>query len=282
MSLVPDEVRVGLKDINHINHITDKTKNNKLSIQKDEPKRISEIYIVNNLNPESIFIQVNPNHCKLNKKPKQSLTIIPSNESYSIPVYVDKKHHMMFITVYVQDNVTNKLICLCNSLQMNRKFIEIKRDKNGHYIIVPTHYMTGHSEISDVDSLFVSWPKYLANAMKNNGWNDSNLWSEISKQDLIDMGFKRGHQIRFFYEYNKIIAKDKTKENNNDNIIVKMLTKWNISLYLISSMLQNGWNNPEDWEKITDENFKQMNFKDGHIVKFKKHIKLKSHTMFKF
>eukprot|EP01084_Bolivina_argentea_P263964 446971_1 len=260
-------------------------------------KIIFEVYVNNNLNPESILIQIKSNHeimdnehllpndkilhSKSDEKQcefKQQTSLpsnyvrISSNGSYSIPVRVDNKYQISFITVYVEDSITNKLSCICNNLQMNRQFIEINRDTNNQFII------TSKSGVSNVDSLFASWslPKHLANAMKNHGWNDSKLWNEISKQELIKMGFQSGHQMRFFNESNKMI------ENKHMNAIVKMLNSWNIPINLVSNMFENGWNNPEDWEDISDEQFKQMNFKDGHIVKFKKHIKLKSHTMFKF
>eukprot|EP01084_Bolivina_argentea_P128848 227670_1 len=112
-------------------------------------KRIFKVYVNNNLDAESILIQIKSNeeimdsddilandkilHNKPNKKQPElnsqkslphNYIRISSNESYSIPVHIHK-HQISFITVYVEDSITNKLSCICNNWQTNRRFIEI-------------------------------------------------------------------------------------------------------------------------------------------------------------
>eukprot|EP01083_Nonionella_stella_P183715 664675_1 len=55
-------------------------------------------------------------------------------QSLPMPVVMVKNgnSYIVFLTVYVEDSVSNKIICLANQLPINRQNIEIKRAENGN------------------------------------------------------------------------------------------------------------------------------------------------------
>ncbi len=59
---------------------------------------------------------------------------IAPSQSLPIPIVINNGNNIAFLTCYVEDLMSNKVICLANQLQINRQNIEIKRSKNGHHI----------------------------------------------------------------------------------------------------------------------------------------------------
>eukprot|EP01084_Bolivina_argentea_P135433 238636_1 len=273
--------------------------------------QIFEINVINNLERESILVQIkselnykrdipiqhqpqlqplitttNDNHNKqeepsiiepvINKEKTGFVRIAPF-QSLPIPALISNgigicpKDHITyaFITVYVEDITSSKLICLANQLQINRQNIEIKRSQNGNIVIKAICYTQ-----NPIDNLLYSWgiPQYLINSMKNNGWDNISLWHEITETDLIDMGFQRGHRLIFFDKFTDLL-------HNQTNVLKYVLKSWNLPIYLYSNMVENGWIDPSDWSEITDSQFKKMSFKDGHIIKFRKQIKNDHHLL---
>merc|ERR1712113_515007 len=116
-----------------------------------------EIYVENNLTPESILVKVicadtyyvmiengsdlpvakaeqkypSDNNAIFGNTPVEFVRI-PSNESYSIPVSAQNKYRIIFITVYVEDLSTKNLLCIADNYPTNRRIIEIKRNTHKH------------------------------------------------------------------------------------------------------------------------------------------------------
>eukprot|EP01084_Bolivina_argentea_P052257 95990_1 len=202
------------------------------------------------------------NNCNNFNYLNPGFVIIAPLESYSIPIIVNNHYDLPLITVYVENVITNEPICVSNQFPINRDFIEINESPKSKKIII---ILQNNSKFeTEIDTLFSEWclPPYLRNAMKNNGWSCISMCSEITNQDLIEMGFKKGHRMKFFHNYYTMI----------NHIVYKIFKLWQLPLYLCSQIIDQGWSDPNHWNKITDQQLINMTFNDGHIVKFKKNI----------
>eukprot|EP01084_Bolivina_argentea_P228574 386024_1 len=111
--------------------------------------------------------------------------------------------------------------------------------------------------------------------MKQSGWDNIDLWEELTEIHLIKMGFKDGHRAKFNYEYLKYkMRKGKIEKKFT---FKNLLREWNLPIYLFDNMREMGCDDIDLWSQITDEQFKELGFKFGHIMKFKKHIKDNAH-----
>eukprot|EP01084_Bolivina_argentea_P143311 251709_1 len=71
---------------------------------------------------------------------------IVCRQSLSIPVIVDSKSQIVYITVYIEDCKTRNRICIANALQINRQHIEIKRNlENNDIMLQPAEKNTSYS-----------------------------------------------------------------------------------------------------------------------------------------
>eukprot|EP01084_Bolivina_argentea_P261838 442641_1 len=191
-------------------------------------------------------------------------------QSLSIPVIVENESQVVYITVYCSNDECERIV-IANQLQINRQLVEIRRNKITNDIEIAPESET-NGKYTNYRKLLLEWglPEYLCDAMKNCGWHNPKYWDDITERHLIEMGFKAGHRIIFNNEYIKYkMKKDIIK---NQLSYKNLLKEWNIPIYLFDNMKENGWDDLYLWHKIDDNDLKQMQFKKGHIEKFKKYV----------
>eukprot|EP01084_Bolivina_argentea_P290600 499207_1 len=123
-----------------------------------------------------------------NKKIDPGFVRISAGQSLAIPVVVESEAQVVYITVFAV-NVQGEKYVIANSLQINSQHIEVKiNPQNNDIILVPVKQVGGFRD------LLLSWhiPQSICDSFKNCGWDDPELWNEITENDLISMGFKRG------------------------------------------------------------------------------------------
>eukprot|EP01084_Bolivina_argentea_P017160 32048_1 len=159
---------------------------------------------------------------------------ITALQSLSIPVIVQNESQVVYITVFV-DDFNGKQLCIANQLQINRQHIKIIRNKMRNEIsIIPESDINNNN--NKYRKLLLKWgiPEYLCDAMKSCGWDNHKLWDEIQTEDLIKMGFKKGHCIKFQNGYGNL----KALENIFDNKLnyKYLLKKWDLPSYISDNM----------------------------------------------
>eukprot|EP01084_Bolivina_argentea_P143312 251710_1 len=237
---------------------------------------VSKSKATSNLNTTSN--EYNKNNSSTSLSELENNKIIPgfvrvaAHQSLSIPVIVENESQIVYITVYINDYKSNQCVPIANALQINSQHVEILRNiKNNDIIIQPVKQIGGFRD------LLLSWhlPQSLCDSMKNCGWDDPELWNEITENDLIRMGFKRGHRTKF----NKYYERWKTFQNWVDNKIEykDLLNKWKIPNMIADNMKNSGWDDIHLWHQINDDDFEKMKFDRGHKIKFKSYIKDNQH-----
>eukprot|EP01084_Bolivina_argentea_P311104 538474_1 len=210
-------------------------------------------------------------------------------QSLSIPVIVENESQVAYITVYYF-NMGGYEIFLANGLQINRQIIEIGRNDNTKEIEISPKSRTS-GKYNDFRNHLLKWglPEYLCDAMKQCGWDDTNLWEDITNTDLMIMGFKRGHRIKFNKSYiNFKMMSDRIDKKLSYKDLLQVhdsiMQVWTIPIHLYRNMKENGWDDVYLWYKLIDENaqqnkyeeLKNMGFKMGHIEKFKLNVNEKN------
>ena len=74
----------------------------------------------------------------------------------------------------------------------------------------------------------------LCDAMKKCGWSEPKLWHEITENDFVKMGFKKGHIKAFNHKYTEW---KKMYDWIDDKLTFKSLfEKWKLPNYLYDNM----------------------------------------------
>ena len=191
-------------------------------------------------------------------------------QSLTIPVIVENESQVVYVTVYCIDEQGERIV-IANQLQINRQLVEVRRNKMTNHIEISTESETG-GKYTNFRRILLDWgiPEYLCDAMRNCGWHNPKYWDDITEKHLKEMGFKAGHRIIFNNEYMRFRMKQDVIKNQLS--YKNLLKEWNIPIHLFDNMKENGWDDLYLWHKIDDEDLKEMQFKKGHIEKFKKYV----------
>ena len=244
------------------------------------------IKVLNSLKTECILVQITPRekqqqqhlntkHIEASHELSHSSSLIPNEQSQTnsmesfvhiapsqtitIPMLLSSISNIFYLSVHIMNGLNNhNLSCIANQTPIDCNFIEILRNGSGEIIL---KYKTIYNCLAFEKLLSLNIPKYLCINMINNGWDDISFWKDIKNQDLIKMGFKKGHILKFMKYLN-------AKSNNFRCLFIK----WGLPIYLYENMKFMGWNDIKLWHKINDDDLNKMQFKPGHVATFKNHI----------
>eukprot|EP01084_Bolivina_argentea_P278377 475540_1 len=213
-----------------------------------------------------------------NRYPQNKLLRVPSS---SIESKEEKKHE-------IQEDVKHEIQEEENKYSDNDVDNDADNDANDNIkqvheeeVVETDEKSCDEEENAKVDinwrELLVSWgiPYSLIDKMESQGWTECDYWDSVDEDAFDNMGFNQGHVILFkrkYAEWKKNKNLDEQQESDESNKSGDdwkvLLKKWGIPKQLADNMTSCGWTNIMYWDKITIQEFREMNFNRGHIILF--------------
>lgn len=122
---------------------------------------------------------------------------IAPSQSIDIPMIVSCDLPLAFLTIYVNaDN--GKRMYIAKDVPLKNQSVDVVRDAdNGFIQIVPSTPSTSKVKMCRFYLTKLNFPRYIQDNLMDEGWDDMEIWQDVKDDDLLRMGFKNGHIVKW-------------------------------------------------------------------------------------